>query len=285
MTFEHDTAPRPQAPLYCHQCGRRLPLGDVRFCVYCGIGVQPTIAPATEVAPRKDRTPWGYADMAKAILLIIGGVFLVGVPAAVVAVLIAGDTDLGSDETAMAVLLGANALLEGFLLVAVALFAVRKYKLSWATIGLRLPSRGSWWLPLVLWGGALVLIWIYFAALAVLGTEPEGNIPDEVFDSVPLVALLAILSLALAPLMEETFFRGFLFGGLRGRWGFFLAALGSGFLFALAHVDPLVFIPFTAVGMLFAWGYMYSGSIIAGVIAHFLFNLTSFIIGVLGVVD
>ena len=236
-----------------------------------------------EVVPGKDRTPWGYADRAKAIGIVIGGTILVGAPAAVVAVLIAGDTDLGTDETAMAVLLGANALLEGFLLVAVALFAVGKYKVSWATIGLRMPNRGSWWLPLVLWGGALVLVWIYFVILAVLGTEPEGNIPDEVFDSVPLVVLLGVLSLALAPLMEETFFRGFLFGGLRGRWGFFLAALGSGFLFALAHVDPLVFIPFTAVGMLFAWGYMYSGSILAGVIAHFLFNLTSFIIGVLGV--
>ncbi len=172
--------------------------------------------------------------------------------------------------------------LEVVLLIAVALFAVGKYKVPWATIGLRLPSRGSWWLPLALWGGALVLSWAYFVVLASLGEEPE-NISDEVFDSVPLVALLAVLSLGLAPLMEETFFRGFLFGGLRGRWGFFLAALGSGFLFALAHVDPLVFIPFTAVGMLFAWGYMYSGSILAGVIAHFLFNLTSFIIGVLGV--
>ncbi len=99
----------------------------------------------------------------------------------------------------------------------------------------------------------------------------------------PLIVLLGVLSLGLAPVMEETFFRGFLFGGLRGRWGFFLAALGSGFLFALAHVDPLVFIPFTAVGMLFAWGYVYSGSILASMVAHFLFNGVSFGLAVSGV--
>ena len=242
----------------------------------------PPLQPATEPARPKGRTPWGYADMAMAIGIVIGGLILVGLPAAAVAVVVAGDDDLSGDDTALAILLGANLLLEIFLFMAVVLFTVGKYNVSWAAIGLRLPQRGSWWLPLALLGGALVAVWAYFAVLAAFGAEPSGNIPDDAFDSVPLVVLIGILSLGLAPIMEEVFFRGFLFGGLRGRWGVFLAALGTGFLFALAHVDPLVFIPFTAVGMIFAWGYVYSGSILAGVIAHFLFNLTSFIVGLLG---
>jgi membrane protease YdiL (CAAX protease family) len=255
----------------------------MRFCMYCGAGLLvPGAAPA-EPAPRKDRTPWGYADMAMAIGIVIGGTILVGAPAAAAAVVVAGDTDLADDETATAVLLGANALLEVFLLMAVALFTVGKYQVSWATVGLRLPRRGSWWLPLALLFGALATVWIYFAILFVLDMEPQGNIPDEAFDSVPLVALVGVLSLGLAPVMEETFFRGFLFGGLRGRWGVFLAALASGFLFALAHVDPLVFIPFTAVGMIFAWGYVYSGSLLASMIAHLLFNGISFGLAVSGV--
>ncbi len=243
----------------------------------------PPVRPAPEPAPRQGRTPWGYADMAMAIAVVIGGIILVGLPAAAVAVVVAGDDDIGGDDTALAILLGANLLLEVFLFMAVILFTVGKYKVSWATIGLRLPQRGSWWLPLVLLGGALVAVWTYFAVLAVFGAEPSGNIPDDVFDSVPLVVLVGILSLGLAPIMEETFFRGFLFGGLRGRWGVFLAALGTGFLFALAHVDPLVFIPFTAVGMIFAWGYVYSGSILASIVAHFLFNSISFGLAVSGV--
>ena len=221
--------------------------------------------------------------MAMAIGIVIGGTILVGLPAAALAALIAGGSDVSSDDAALGVLLGVNLLLELFLLVAVALFTVRKYKVSWAMVGLRLPERGSWWLPLALLGGALIVIWTYFAIIAALGAEPSSNIPDEAFDSVPLTVLVGILSLALAPVMEETFFRGFLFGGLRGRWGFFLAALSSGFLFALAHIDPLVFIPFTAVGMIFAWGYVYSGSLLAGMIAHLLFNSIAFGLAVSGV--
>jgi membrane protease YdiL (CAAX protease family) len=221
--------------------------------------------------------------MAMAIGTAIGGTALVGAPFAAVAVLVAGDADLGDDETATAVLLGASLLGEVFLLLAVALFTVGKYRISWATLGLRLPRRGSWWLPLALLGGALAVVWVYLTVLAALGAEVGDNIPEEAFDSVPLVVLVGVLSLGLAPFMEETFFRGFLFGGLRGRWGVFWAALGTGFLFALAHIDPFLFIPFTAVGMLFAWGYVYSGSLLASMIAHLLFNGLSFGLAVSGV--
>jgi membrane protease YdiL (CAAX protease family) len=244
----------------------------------------PPVQPlAAEPARPRDRTPWGYADMAMAIGTVIGGTFLVGAPLAMVAVVIAGGADLGDDDIATAVLLGASLLAEVFLLLAVALFTVGKYKVSWAALGLRLPRRGGWWLPLALLGGALAVVWLYFAVLAALGVELGGNIPEEAFDSVPLVVLVGVLSLAVAPFMEETFFRGFLFGGLRGRWGVFWAALGTGFLFSLAHIDPLVFIPFTAVGMLFALGYVYSGSLLASMIAHLLFNGLSFGLAVSGV--
>ena len=243
----------------------------------------PPVEPVPPPAPTRERTPWGYADMAMAIGIVIGGTFLVGAPLAMVAVLIAGGADLGDDDIATAVLLGASLLAEVFLLLAVALFTVGKYRVSWATLGLCLPRRGGWWLPLALLGGALAVVWLYFAVLAALGVEPGGNIPEEAFDSVPLVVLVGVLSLAVAPFMEETFFRGFLFGGLRGRWGVFWAALGTGFLFSLAHIDPLVFIPFTAVGMLFAWGYVYSGSLLASMIAHLLFNGLSFGLAVSGV--
>ena len=218
-----------------------------------------------------------------AIGLVIGATVLIVVPAVAVAAVIAGSTDLDGDDTAMGVLLGANLLLEVFLLIAVALFTVGKYKVSWAALGLRLPQRGSWWLPLALLGGALAVVWIYFAILTALGAEPQGNLPEDFFDSVPLVALVGVLSLGLAPFMEEVFFRGFLFGGLRGRWGVFWAALGTGFLFSLAHIDPMLYIPFTAVGMIFAWGYVYSGSLAASMIAHLSFNAISFGFAVSGV--
>src|SRR3970282_1385372 len=140
----------------------------------------------------------GYADMAMAIGIVIGGTILVALPAAAVGALIARGSDVRRDGAALGVLLGANLFLELFLLVAVALFTVRKYRVSWAMVGLRLPERGGWWLPLALLGGALTVISVYFAVLAATGVEPKGNIPDEAFDSVPLIILVGILSIGLA---------------------------------------------------------------------------------------
>lgn len=243
----------------------------------------PPLQPPAAPAQPQDRTPWGYADMAMAIGTVIGGTVLVGAPIVAVAVLIASDGTSSDDDIAAAIQVGAGVLGEVFLLLAVALFTVGKYKVSWAALGFRLPHKGSWWLPLALLGSALSVVWVYLAVLFALGVEPSSNIPEDAFDSVPLVVLVGVLSLVFAPIMEETFFRGFLFGGLRGRWGVFWAALGTGFLFSLAHLDPLVFIPFTLVGMLFAWGYFYSGSLLASMIAHLLFNALSFGLAVSGV--
>lgn len=213
--------------------------------------------------------------MAKAIGLVVVGTVLIGTPAALIAALITADGGL-QDNAALAVLLGANLIAELFLFLAVAMFAVGKYKVSWAAVGVTLPRKGSWWLPIVLFLGALVIVWVYFAIIIAFGLEPRSQVPEQVSESVALLVLLGVLSLALAPTMEELFFRGFLFGGLSGRWGTAVAALGTGVLFAVAHIDPLVFIPFTGVGALFAWGYVYSGSLLASVIAHFLFNSVSF---------
>src|SRR3972149_7014888 len=105
----------------------------------------PPIEQIAEPPGSGGRTPWGYADMAMAIGLVIGGPSLMALPAAAVAAVIAGGSDIDSDHAALAVLLGANLLLELFLLVAVAPFTGGPYKVSWAAVGLRLPGRGSWW--------------------------------------------------------------------------------------------------------------------------------------------
>src|SRR3990172_2814029 len=115
-----------------------------------------TLPPIEQIAEPPDsggRTPWGYADMAMAIGIVIGGTILVALPAAAVAALIAGGSDVSSDDAALGVLLGVNLLLELFLLVAVALFTVRKYKVSWAMVGLRMPERGGWGVPFSPLGG------------------------------------------------------------------------------------------------------------------------------------
>jgi len=62
------------------------------------------------------------------------------------------------------------------------------------------------------------------------------------------------------------------------------AAGASGLLFAVAHIGnpgTIYLIPPVAlIGALFAWGYLFSGSLLASILAHFLFNLVAFTAGV-----
>ena len=247
----------------------------------------PPVWPAPEPAPRQGRTPWGYADMAMAIAVVIGSVFVVLIPIIIVIGLVTSGELEDEDDSVTAVTLGAGFLLEVLLLIAVALFTVRKYNIRWSALGFRPPKRGGYWFPVPVFVAAFVILLLNAGVASAVGADAEGNVSDELFDSAFLVVLLGILSLVLAPIMEETFFRGFLFGGLRGRWGLLGAALGSGLLFTLAHFTGLSSLPLLPaigmIGMLFAWSYHYTGSLFAPIGAHFLFNLTAFIFGVAGV--
>jgi len=227
--------------------------------------------------------PWTPADMAKAIGIVVLGMLVVAVPTALLASALAGTRDINKDPEALTVVLGASFFLEVFLLGTAVYFSVIKYGLPWSVLGLRAPSQGGWWLPPALVVAGLFVIYGYFAVLGAFGVHPSADLPEEAFQNVAPAATLAVLSLIFAPIMEEIFFRGFIFGGLRRRWGTLGAALGSGALFAVAHIgNPgtvYVLPPIGLVGALFALGYAYSGSLLPVMAAHCLFNLFSFTVG------
>lgn len=229
-----------------------------------------------------NRTPWTLLDIVKAIGLVIVGLILTSIPFVVVADYIATG-DVEDDATAFSITLMASLVLELLLLGAALHFTVRKYHVSLGELGLRWPKRGGWLFPFGLAMGGLVIVYAYFGILSLAGVSPKTDIPKQAFDNLGPLIIIGVLSLAFAPVMEEIFFRGFVFGGLRGRFGMIPAAVASGLLFGLAHVgNPgtiYVIGPICMVGMLFAWGYWYSGSILQTMAAHFLFNLVAFSIG------
>ena len=223
--------------------------------------------------------PWTLGDMGKAIAVVVTGVIIVSLIAAGIGVLIAGDADIEADPTALTAVLVLSLPLEIVFVAAAFAFSVRKYKVPRAMLGLRPPDSGGVLLAIGLFLGSLGIVTAYFGVLDLAGISPDADLPDEVFDSIGPVVAVAILSLVFAPVMEEIFFRGFIFGGLRRPWGLAGAALGSGLLFGLAHLgNPgaiYVVPPIALVGALFAWGYAFSGSLYPSMGAHFLFNLSS----------
>ncbi len=93
-------------------------------------------------------------------------------------------------------------------------------------------------------------------------------------DPVKLASSLAE-TIVFAPVFEEIVFRGLFFATLRRRFGFVASALISSSVFAIAHgYGVLGFASVLWSGMLWAWVYERSGSVLPGILAHMLNNAT-----------
>ena len=234
----------------------------------------------------RERTPWGVGDILMGIgLAALSAVFL-AIPLGIAAAVASEGRDLTDDPLATGLLLGASMGVEVALLAVALALTVGKHRAHPAQLGWRLRWRGGLWVPLAALVGAYLLLGVYAAVVEALGVRdalPQEQLPDVAFRERSLAVLTGITVMAMAPVAEETFFRGFVFGGLRGRWGLPLAAPASGLLFAVVHFQPQVIVPFAGIGIVFALAYAYSGSIVPTVLAHLAFNAISFTLAVAGV--
>ena len=234
------------------------------------------------VAVSDERVAWGPKEIAQAVGLAVAGLLFVG--ATVALVVAAADLSL-SDSQVLGVGLVATLFLDLGLFGLAALFSVGKYHLRWSTLGFRPLELDRAWVVVATMVGIFAVVGVYGLIVHLLGLDdllPQSTLGEDLFDNRVLVVVAGLLAVVTAPLAEETFFRGFLFGGLVKRLGVFWAALASGFLFSLAHGEPTTMLPFTIVGMLLAWSYLYTGSLWTAIGAHFLFNLISYSVSVGG---
>ena len=87
------------------------------------------------------------------------------------------------------------------------------------------------------------------------------------------VGVTLLGSVVFAPVFEELIFRGLLYGTLRTRLAWPLAAAGSALVFALAHGYGVVgFLSIVLSGMLWAWVYERTGSLLPAILAHVVNN-------------
>ncbi len=84
--------------------------------------------------------------------------------------------------------------------------------------------------------------------------------------------LLLAAALVAAPAVEEVFFRGFVFGGLRSRLDFPYASALSALVFALIHLMPVSAPPLFLVGLGTAALYERHRSLLAPLAAHVSYN-------------
>lgn len=134
------------------------------------------------------------------------------------------------------------------------------------------------WRPIVAAVAVLFLLAGYAAVMRAAGIgwlQPGDAAPGPVLRDGWALGLFALVSVGLAPLVEELFFRGLVFGGLLG-FGFVPAAATSALLFAVWHLDVAAIVPVTTIGLVLAWLAWSRGSLWDAVIFHLAFNGVSF---------
>lgn len=120
--------------------------------------------------------------------------------------------------------------------------------------------------------GSYVIIILHNVLLFLLGVDTQGENIVKLFAELDSPLWFFIVGAVFAPLVEEIFFRGFLFQGFRQRYGWVTAMLVSAAIFAVAHLDLVVLIPTFILGCLLAYMFHRSNSIWPGIILHFLVN-------------
>jgi membrane protease YdiL (CAAX protease family) len=142
--------------------------------------------------------------------------------------------------------------------------------------------RGVPFLRGLKWAAIAFVIYFVFQLVYVAAVHPhqeQTTLKDLGAGNGALItALIGVLVVGLAPLIEEFFFRGFFYGSLRTQVPFLGAALIDGLVFGLVHAPTGVEAvpPLIALGFALCVAYEATGSILPGVVLHALNNMIAF---------
>jgi uncharacterized protein len=125
-------------------------------------------------------------------------------------------------------------------------------------------------------GGAIILLSEVDNLVRIVLPPPElfVRIMRELVFSPEHVWASLFLLVVVAPVTEEVMFRGLILRGFLRRFNVAAAFVLSSMLFGLVHMNPWQFVSATALGVLFAWWYARTQSLIPSMIGHALINAT-----------
>jgi uncharacterized protein len=227
------------------------------------------------------RVPFSVLDGFAAIGLYFAGQLVAGL------ILGIGLAVLGADlegAPLLVIALGAQVLGVSFALA----YLLGRRRLSWRLLG---PIRPSWLmvaLGLAVGVGGTILAYALNAILALL-FQPEAPVEQQVMQDLlaggTSMWLAIIVAVIMAPLVEELLFRGVLFQAMRPRVGLWPAAVLSSLVFTLVHVEvitsqPLALTGLFTLGVVFAWAFHRTGSIVVPILGHAVFNGMSVLLAI-----
>jgi len=232
-------------------------------------------APPTEL-PERDPV-WSGGDVLLIAIVAVGAIMVFSVLGVGIAYVLLGHTsipDLGRDARVIVpVQAAAYLVVMGFM-----------YRLITRHYGRRFSEAVCWRWPGAAWPGLIgVGVALAFAVEFASRWLPiPRQLPiDEYFSSATAAYCMAAFGVLMAPIVEELFFRGFLYPVVARRWGVVAGVVVTALAFALIHESqlahawaPLLLLFF--VGLVLTVARVRWQSVAAAVLIHVGYNLTLF---------
>ncbi len=205
--------------------------------------------------------------------LFVGGIIILYI------ILIFGTIWLAGKLPNEKVLIYINGFLTQLSFIVLVFILKRIRQWSWQDIGWRSVNfKKQWALILRLYLLTLIINMIYTLYLYQRGyTPPSTDVYTKLLGETTWLTYLLnlLLAVVLAPLVEETLFRGIIFGSLRTYFGKWTAAAISAALFSALHLQVYGFFPRFILGLVLAHLYERNRSLYPSMAFHALNNLVA----------
>ena len=145
----------------------------------------------------------------------------------------------------------------------------RKFKIRWVFFAVGLG------LVVIIVRGLMGVVLLQLFPALNFGADELQNILVNNMSGTSQILVMLLLSSVIVPIGEELFFRGFIHKWIRQRLGMWAGILLSSLIFAGFHLVPLQVIMVLPLGIVLAWVYEKSGSIVPAIILHVFNNLVA----------
>lgn len=237
--------------------------------------------------PEDIRVPWGIGDLVFFIVFAVVATFVIGllVVGAFVAfgVKITALEQAGRDQALVSIV--AQVIIDFALLGYLALQIRLKFREPfWQTIGWRKLDSGI--IPRSFAYAGLVFAGVVISFLVDAASNlhpPKGNLPiDAIYQDRLSAFLFLLMAVLLAPPVEETIFRGYIYPAIAKSWGVVVSVLITGALFGLLHGFQLggalwQIALLVIVGIIFTWIRATARTVMASYCMHVGYNSFLFV--------
>jgi uncharacterized protein len=234
------------------------------------------------------QVPWVFKDVLLVLIIVV--LTVAGIDLAILY------SDLGGFlKTAIQneiTVLGLFLIQSLILLTPIIVLVTRKYgKWKWGDFGFgKFKFFRHLWTAILGWLmyvgiSVLISILVVYGGIKIPGYQIQESILPLFGTTKSALTIAAIVIIAIAPMLEEVFFRGFVLQGLVNKWGRAIGVIATALIFAVFHLQFGSFIPIFILGVIMSLLFIRSKSIWPCIWFHVINNSIAFLVQLMLIKD